>query len=169
MRLLKKLLIYSSIIILLFAVLYVLNKQTDKAANQSLAAPAQELYGTTPDNLYPATRDQLNDENYQKIILPDELERQLQDGEDKLVYFFHPTCGYCQETTPILEELAEETETDYVQFNVWEFEDEREKYNIQTWPVLVYYEDGKEVERITGGITDDEQRDQYRSFLEKHK
>lgn len=165
----KKLLIYSSIIILLFAALYFLNQQSDKDANQSLAAPAEELYESAPEDLHPGTRDQLTDQNYQKVILPAELKSKLDQEEDTIVYFYDPTCRYCQETTPILTELAEETGADFVQYNLLEFSEGRSLYNIQSWPIIVSYKDGQEVDRITGGITTDEQREKYRSFLEKYK
>lgn len=101
-------------------------------------------------DLKPETIDQLDDPLYQNIILPDELNAKLDDNEDVTVYFFSPTCSYCNKTTPIVSPLAEEMDIDLVQLNVLEFEEAWDDYNLEATPVIIHYENGKEKDRITG-------------------
>ena len=68
----KKLLIIGGIIVAVFALLIVLNNASNKSKL------ADNPYGT--DNLKQETIDQLDDENYQNIILPDDLQKKVESG-----------------------------------------------------------------------------------------
>ncbi len=68
----KKLLIIGSIIVVLFAAIIVLTN----VSNKSKLANAKDLYGDK--ELKQETIDQLDDKNYQNIMLPDELEKKNQ-------------------------------------------------------------------------------------------
>lgn len=163
----KKLSIYLGIIVALFGLLYFINHLSEKR----YVEPAEQLYGTTPDKLNPATKSQLLDKNYQRIILPAELDEKRENKEDLFVYLFSPTCKYCQETTPILNEIAAEVGVDYYQLNVLEFQDQWLKYNIDGTPTLIYIKDGEPIDRIDAGIsnTPGYTRADYKAFLEKYK
>jgi thiol-disulfide isomerase/thioredoxin len=139
----KKIIIFSAIIIALFAAMAVLTNMQNKAK-------IGENNPYKKNDLEQATIDQLNDPNYQKIILPDELEEKLDNKEDVTVYFFASDCPHCKVTTPVLMPLAEEMGIDVVQYNLLEFKDGWNQYGIDGTPTLVHYEDGKEVARIDG-------------------
>src|SRR5690625_2441160 len=145
-------------IIILFVALYVVvdykNKQTiDHAGNP---------YGK--DNLKQETIDQLDDPLYQNQIIPKDLDDKLTNKEDVVVYFYSPVCVYCLETTPMLVPLAEELGIDIKKFNLYEFQDQKEKYNITGTPTLVYYENGEEVDRVNGAQSEE----MFRSFFEEY-
>jgi|HigsolmetaAR203D_1030402.scaffolds.fasta_scaffold00656_23 Thiol-disulfide isomerase and thioredoxins len=167
----KKLALYLSIIVALFAVLYLINYLSEQQTYAKYEEPAKRLYNTTPDKLSKPTREQLTDENYQKIILPEQLDEKLKNGEDLIVYMFSPVCQYCRETTPILNEIAKETGVDYWQLNVYEFTEQFDKYRLTGTPTLIAFKNGEEVERISGGIADipGNTRSDFQAFLEKHK
>lgn len=116
------------------------------------------------DTLDPATVDLLDDENYQNIIIPEELEEKLANKEDVTVYFFSSTCGYCKQATPILTPLAEELGVDLVQFNLLEFEDGWDDYRIEGTPTIIQFKDGKETARIKN-LQDEET---YRQWFEEN-
>lgn len=167
----KKLLIYLGIIVALFALLYYLNWASNQKANSEYTAPAKKLYQTTPDKLKPETRSQLKDVNYQNIIIPDDLEQKIKDGETLTVYFFSPLCSYCRETTPVLNEIAAEVGADYYQMNVYEFEDMWSKYRLDATPTLIHFENGQEIERKVGGISENNPgntREDFKQFLTEY-
>jgi thioredoxin 1 len=138
----KKLLIIGGIIIAVFALIIVLNNvSNDKKL-------ADNPYGT--NELKQETIDQLDDENYQNIILPDDLQEKVDSGEPVTAYFFSPTCPHCKAMTPVLMPVAEEMDADIVQYNVYEFEQGWEDYKIEATPTLIHFEDGKEVARMVG-------------------
>jgi thiol-disulfide isomerase/thioredoxin len=139
---LKKVIIFLVIIIGLFAALFFLNKAQNE--EQAEGNP----YGK--DTLHPETVKQLDDPNYQNIVLPDELDKKLENGEDVTVYFYSPTCPHCVRTTPIVAPLAQEMDVDLIQYNLLEFEQGWNDYGIESTPTIVQYKDGKEVNRIVG-------------------
>ncbi|MEW8971926.1 MAG: thioredoxin family protein [Mesobacillus sp.] len=138
----KKVIIFLVIIIGLFAALFFLNKAQNE--EQAEGNP----YGK--DTLHPETLKQLDDPNYQNIVLPDELDKKLENGEDVTVYFYSPTCPHCVRTTPIVAPLAQEMDVDLIQYNLLEFEQGWNDYGIESTPTIVQYKDGKEVNRIVG-------------------
>ena len=79
----KKLLIIAGVVLAIFALIVFL---TNQSQDEKLA---DNPYGT--DDLNPATIDQLDDENYQNIALPEDVNEQIQSGEPTTVYFFSPT------------------------------------------------------------------------------
>jgi thioredoxin-like negative regulator of GroEL len=153
---LKKIIIFLAIIIGLFAAIaLVTNMQNSQKA---------EGNKFKKDELDPATVKILDDPNYQNVILPEELEKKLEDKDDVTVYFYSSTCPHCKETTPVLAPLAEEMGVEMVQYNVLEFEQGWTDYQIEATPTLVHFENGEEVDRIVGSQPEDE----FRSFFEEN-
>ncbi|RSD29208.1 thioredoxin family protein [Mesobacillus subterraneus] len=138
----KKVIIFLVIIIGLFAALFFLNKAQNEEKVEG------NPYGK--DTLHPETAKQLDDPNYQNIILPDELDKKIESGEASTVYFYSPTCPHCVRTTPIVSPLSKEMGVDLVQYNLLEFEQGWDDYGIESTPTIVQYKDGKEVDRIVG-------------------
>lgn len=174
----KKLSIYLSIVIILFAALFIIERQSNKSTLSANSEAAMKLYNTTPDKLDPATVKQLSNPDYQNIILPDELQQKLDNGEDLFVYFFSPTCSYCVATTPHLNEIAAEVGVDIFQFNNLEFGQIASQYGVRSTPTLVFFENGQlggEDTRIVGGMTGDDSaqdeivKETYTSFLAHYK
>lgn len=163
----KKLIIYLGVIVLLFGGLYAVNM----AANGS----SDNVYGIKEHKLNPKTREQLNDPNYQNIILPEELKTSLQDGYTGFVYFFSPTCIYCVQTTPILMPIADELGIDIPMFNLLEFQEGWTEYGIQSTPTLMYFENGQALQPpLVGGVevTPGDggwPQEAYRAFLQDPK
>lgn len=138
------------VVLLLFVALYFLVDYKNKQAVSNSGNP----YGK--DELRQETIDQLKDPLYQNQITPDQLEERLANKEDVSVYFYSPTCVYCQRTTPVLVPLTEELDVELVKFNLLEFGDPSNTYGIKSTPTLVHFKDGKEVSRITGERTKEE-------------
>jgi len=139
---LKKLLIIGGAIVVVFILLVVLtNMSNDKKL-------ADNPYGT--EDLKQETIDQLDDENYQNIILPDELQAKVESGEPVTAYFFSPICVHCKAMTPVLMPVVEDMGVDLVQYNIYEFEQGWEDYLIEATPTMIHFENGKEVSRMVG-------------------
>ncbi|ANE48278.1 thioredoxin [Paenibacillus swuensis] len=159
----KKLGIFIGIIVALFVLLYFLNTSTNN-----------NVYGKSESSLNPATRAQLKDPDYQNIIKPEDLDSKIKSGEGVYVYFFSSTCPHCKRTTPVLNPIIKEVGVDVEQFNLLEFEEGWLKYNIEGTPTLIYFKDGKEVDRLADGIreqgaTTGNTVEDFRNFLTKHK
>lgn len=138
----KKILAFLIVIVVIFAGIILLNRYQTKELLKD------NPYGT--DDLKQETIDLLKDPNYKNIILPDDLDKKLENGESQTVYFFSPTCSYCRMTTPIVVPLAEDLGIDLKLFNLLEFESYKTTYDIQYTPTIVHYENGEEKARIVG-------------------
>lgn len=143
----KKLAIFGGIIVILFVAIITLTNMSNEAKLKG------NPYGTK--DLKQSTIDLLSDENYQNIILPDELAKKIESGEGVVGYFFSPECHYCREYTPKLMPIAEELGVKVNQLNVLEYPEEWQKYALEATPTLIYFEDGQEVARSTGDAPDE--------------
>lgn len=148
-----------AIIIAIFAALWFLNNSSNKEKTAT-----STLYGDYKIKNQ-STINQLDDENYQNIILPDDLEKKIKSGDGVFTYFFSPECSHCQVVTPKLMPLAENADVDINQYNILEFTQGWDEYSIEATPTLVYYKDGKEIGRIVGEQPDEN----FEKFFEDMK
>lgn len=137
-----KLIWIGAAVVVIFGLIIFLTNQSNKDKL------ADNPYGD--EDLEQPTIDQLDDENYQNIALPNEVEEQIASGEPTTVYFFSPTCPHCQATTPVLMPVAEDMDVDVLQYNLLEYEQGWQDYIIEATPTLVHFEDGEEVARWVG-------------------
>ena len=138
----KKLVIIGAAVVLLFAAIIVLTNMSNSDKMKD------NPYDT--DNLQQSTIDLLDDENYQNIILPDDLQAKIESGEGVFAYMFSPECGYCMQFTPKLMAVAEQEDIQIDQLNVLEYENAWTTYQLQGTPTLIYFENGEEVTRLYG-------------------
>lgn len=144
------------VIVLLFTGILLLNNYKNKKKLEQ-----GNPYGT--DDLKQETIDLLDNENYQDIIIPEDLAEKIENKETLTVYYFSPVCGACMQATPELMAAVNEVDAEVKKMNVYEFPDEFAKYDVKGTPTLVHYEDGEEVERIYGSAD----KDTYAAFLKE--
>ncbi|MDX8362120.1 MULTISPECIES: thioredoxin family protein [Bacillaceae] len=140
----KKVIIFTLIVLGLFAALVFVTKYQQQ----------QEAAGNpfNKTSLHPETVNQLDDPNYQNVILPNELDDKLANNEPATIYFYQSTCPACKETSPIIVPMAEEMGIDLKLYNLLEFNEGWDEYNIESTPTIVQYQDGKEVSRLNGAV-----------------
>jgi len=161
--------VYLGIVVVLLVGIFSLNKLGNNDVGKDY-----NPYGKPTNKLNSATRELLNNENYQNIILPEQLDEKIANKEDFFTYMFSASCHFCKETTPKLMPIAEELSIKLDQFNLLEFPQYQQKYNVEFTPTLIYFKGGVEVDRIEGGIRADSTTaghtaDDFREFLEKYK
>ncbi|WP_078381692.1 thioredoxin family protein [Sutcliffiella halmapala] len=136
----KKIIVIVSIIVAIFVALAVITNYQQKKSSEG------NPYGK--DKIKPSTQQQLNDPLYQNLILPDQLEEKLENGETTTVYFYSPECVYCQQTSPVIVPMAEEMDINLELYNILEFEQGWADYNIHSTPTIIHFENGKEIKRL---------------------
>ncbi|WP_096435816.1 thioredoxin family protein [Alteribacter populi] len=139
----KKLILFGVAVIAIFGALAFIT------SNQNQQQSEGNPFGK--DRLHQETIDQLDNPIYSNVILPEELDEKIEGEEDFTVYFYSPACHVCQEVSPVLVPLAEDKGIDLHLFNLLEFQDGFNHYDIEGTPTVVHYENGEEVDRIYGG------------------
>lgn len=152
----KKIIVFLAIIVLIFSGLYFVNQyqNSEKLKNNPY----------DKENLKQSTIDLLDDPNYQNIVLPSDLEEKIQSGNPVTVYFFSPECPHCKKATPILAPLVKDMGIDLLQYNILEYEQGWNDYNITATPTIIHFENGKEQARFTGAAS----KAEYEAWLNEH-
>ena len=92
---------------------------------------------------------ELNKDNFKKEV--------LENKKGILVDFFATWCGPCKMMCPLLEDLAKkDNKFDIGKLDVDECEDLAREYGIMSIPCIIYFKDGKEVNRSVGMASEDD-------------
>ena len=91
---------------------------------------------------------EINDANYKEL---------LESGKPVVIDFWAPWCGPCRSIAPIIEELATAYEDRVIigKYNVDEDTDLGVEYGIRNIPTMLFFKDGKMVDKHVGTITRD--------------
>ncbi len=91
---------------------------------------------------------EINDANYKEL---------LESGKPVVIDFWAPWCGPCRSIAPIVEELATAYEDRVIigKYNVDEDTDLGVEYGIRNIPTMLFFKDGKMVDKHVGTITRD--------------
>ncbi len=103
---------------------------------------------TTKDkSLSSAAPLELSSANFQQKVLENE--------NISVVYFWAVWCGPCRTTAPVFKKLAktEVGNTTYGKVNVDESPEIATKYGIRSIPTLLFFKDGKLIDKHVGGFT----------------
>ncbi|WP_214882733.1 MULTISPECIES: thioredoxin family protein [unclassified Exiguobacterium] len=95
-------------------------------------------------------------------VTADELQQQLDQDGEVVAYFWQTGCEYCEQVKPYVEPLIEEYDAVSINLsdhNVWE------TYGINGTPTIIRFEDGKEIGRIEGAVSEQ----QYKTFFKNEE
>lgn len=79
------------------------------------------------------------------------LEEINESSNSTILVFSADWCGPCRAMTPVLEDIVKESDVNVFKVNIdSEHPDAISKYDIRSIPTLVFYKEGKEVNRTVG-------------------
>lgn|SRR5574344_307660 len=99
-----------------------------------------------------------NDENASELIA---------SGQPLIIDFWAEWCGPCKALAPTIDELATEYEGKVLigKYNVDDDSDLSSEYGIRNIPTLLFFKDGKMVERVVGSLKKAELEEKIKSIL----
>lgn len=86
----------------------------------------------------------LENENFNELI-----------KEKTVVDFYATWCGPCKMLGPVFEEVAKESDIQFVKVDIDDHEELCREYKVMSVPTLILFENGKEVRRNIGFIPKD--------------
>ncbi|EJQ15478.1 thioredoxin family protein (plasmid) [Bacillus cereus] len=125
----KKMLIFIITILSIFALVIILTNKETK--NEKTTSTEQVNY-------------------YKNQITPEQLQEDLSNHKEKIVYFYKTTCPHCLRVSPIVVPMAENMKINMQVLNLEEYKQGWDMFQIKGTPTIISYKDGKEVNRILG-------------------
>jgi thioredoxin 2 len=100
--------------------------------------------------LYPEQAVDVDDRNFAREV--------LNFPGSTVVFFWSPSCGYCQRLMPVFDQLSKEYagRIKFAKLVSGLNPLTSSRYNIQSVPTLIYYKNGKEVDHTVGALPKEE-------------
>lgn len=83
--------------------------------------------------------------------------------DEAVVDFYATWCGPCKMFGPIFEEVAKESNINFVKLDVDKSSDIAREYGVMSIPTIILFRNGKEVNRHTGFMS----KEEFTSFIKR--
>ncbi|WP_144489413.1 thioredoxin family protein [Bacillus thuringiensis] len=139
----KKMIIFASICLLLFITFIFI---TNKENNTSSKAVTKNDY-------------------YKNKISIEQLENDILNNKEKVIYFYQTTCFHCKLVSPIIVPMTEDMNINMQVMDLETYKEGWDKFKITGTPTVIHFKKGKEIDRIEG----EQEETTFRKWFNKQK
>ncbi|BAR87741.1 uncharacterized protein KNN_07008 (plasmid) [Bacillus thuringiensis serovar tolworthi] len=139
----KKMIIFASSCLLLFITFIFI---TNKENNTSSKAVTKNDY-------------------YKNKITINQLENDIANNKEKVIYFYQTTCFHCKLVSPIIVPMAEDMNINMQVIDLETYREGWDKFKITGTPTVIHFKKGKEIDRIEG----EQEETTFRKWFNKQK
>ncbi|AQY42573.1 thioredoxin family protein [Bacillus thuringiensis] len=139
----KKMIIFASSCLLLFITFIFI---TNKENNTSSKAVTKNDY-------------------YKNKITINQLENDIANNKEKVIYFYQTTCFHCKLVSPIIVPMAEDMNINMQVIDLETYKEGGDKFKITGTPTVIHFKKGKEIDRIEG----EQEETTFRKWFNKQK
>ncbi|WP_410993571.1 thioredoxin family protein [Bacillus cereus] len=139
----KKMIIFASSCLLLFITFIFI---TNKENNTSSKAVTKNDY-------------------YKNKITINQLENDIANNKEKVIYFYQTTCFHCKLVSPIIVPMAEDMNINMQVIDLETYKEGWDKFKITGTPTVIHFKKGKEIDRIEG----EQEETTFRKWFNKQK
>ena len=88
-------------------------------------------------------------------------------GKPVVIDFWATWCGPCQKMGPLIEALAEDYDGKAIvgKCNVDEEDELAMQFNVRSIPTVIFFKDGKEVDRVVGAVAKPKLEEKFQALL----
>ncbi|OPA26147.1 thioredoxin family protein [Bacillus cereus] len=139
----KKMIIFASSCLLLFLTfIFITNKENNTSSK------------TVTKNDY-----------YKNKITINQLENDIANNKEKVIYFYQTTCFHCKLVSPIIVPMAEDMNINMQVIDLETYKEGWDKFKITGTPTVIHFKKGKEINRIEG----EQEETTFRKWFNKQK
>ncbi|MBE7116702.1 MULTISPECIES: thioredoxin family protein [Bacillus] len=102
---------------------------------------------------------------YTNNINTKQLQEDITNKKDKIIYFYQTNCSYCSKVSPVLIPMASEMDINLQTLNLEKHQNGWNDFKIEGTPTIIHYQNGKEIDRLVG----DNKSEVFKEWLEKTK
>ncbi|MEM4270683.1 MAG: thioredoxin [Candidatus Pacearchaeota archaeon] len=92
----------------------------------------------------------------------------IEKNNISIVDFYAEWCMPCVMMAPVLESVAEDFKNiKFAKINVDDAQETAEKYQISSIPCIIIFKEGKEIDRIIGGMSEESLKNMIKEIIER--
>ncbi|MBG9790548.1 hypothetical protein ABD74_23850 [Brevibacillus laterosporus] len=99
--------------------------------------------------------------NENQIENIESLKKRISTETELYVYFYQPSCSFCQEVEPYLLPLGKSSKIPFTKIDLSNNQEGWNLYKVDGTPTVIHFKDGNEFRKVVGALS----KEDYSSFF----
>ncbi|AYB41698.1 thioredoxin (plasmid) [Brevibacillus laterosporus] len=107
------------------------------------------------------TKNEVSSFNENQIENIESLKKRISTETELYVYFYQPSCSFCQEVEPYLLPLGKSSKIPFTKIDLSNNQEGWNLYKVDGTPTVIHFKDGNEFRKVVGALS----KEDYSSFF----